>query len=257
MKVIFAGPSLSGVIKSANGCRFLPPAAQGDVAQAALDGATVIGIIDGVYETVAAVWHKEILFALNRGVRVLGAASMGALRAAECAAFGMEAVGDIAGRYLSGELDDDAAVAVIHAPAELDYLPLNEALVDVEATLSQLRLAGAISPAERTVLFDTACRIFFKFRTVEQIVELAAVTPERRSEILAAYRVGRVSLKRQDALALIERVLAAEPTLSQPPEQWEPARPANWRAVLARLSARPDIWEESIGGAAPNAVSNA
>jgi hypothetical protein len=237
MKIIFAGPSLSGIDKIAEGCVFLPPAAQGDVARAVLNGASVIGIIDGVYETVAAVWHKEILFALNRGVRVLGGASMGALRAAECAAFGMEAVGDIAGRYLSGELDDDAAVAVVHAPAELDYLPLNEALVDVEATSSQLFASGSISGAEHAALFDAAAAQFFKVRTVERIVAAASIAAERRGAVLAAYRAGLVRLKRRDALLLVQRVVEANAALSPPDEPWEPAQPASWRAAIAGLRA--------------------
>ena len=60
------------------------------------DGATAIGLVDGYFGGAAAVWHKEILYALSLGVRVLGASSMGALRAAECAAYGMEPVGEIA-----------------------------------------------------------------------------------------------------------------------------------------------------------------
>ena len=38
-----------------------------------------IAIIDGYFERMAAVWHKEILVALERGIAVWGAASMGAL----------------------------------------------------------------------------------------------------------------------------------------------------------------------------------
>ena len=54
-----------------------------------------IAIIDGYFERMAAVWHKEILVALEKGIAVWGAASMGALRAAELAPFGMVGVGAI------------------------------------------------------------------------------------------------------------------------------------------------------------------
>ena len=47
------------------------------MAKAVIEGATVIGLIDGFFENVASVWHKEILFALSEGVQVFGAASMG------------------------------------------------------------------------------------------------------------------------------------------------------------------------------------
>ena len=69
------------------------PGEAGDLYRAARGGARVIGLVDGVFEDRPTVWHKEILWALDRGVRVLGAASLGALRAAECAPFGMEGVG--------------------------------------------------------------------------------------------------------------------------------------------------------------------
>ena len=42
----------------------------------------VVGVIDGAFLSGPAVWHREIIWALSQGVQVLGAASMGALRAA-------------------------------------------------------------------------------------------------------------------------------------------------------------------------------
>ena len=149
MKALFAGPSLygdivAGRIAAAPDVVCRGPAAQGDVAAAVLDGATAIGLVDGRYEDVAAPWHKEILFALSEGVAVYGGGSLGALRAAECAHFGMIGVGEIFARYMSGDLVDDSAVAQLHAPAELDYLPLTEALVNVEATIRRLAARGLI-----------------------------------------------------------------------------------------------------------------
>jgi hypothetical protein len=239
MKVIFAGPSLSGLEKSALALRIRPPAAQGDIARAVLDGATVIGLIDGVYETTAAVWHKEILYALQQGVTVLGGASMGALRAAECAAFGMQPIGRIAERYLSGELDDDAAVAVVHGPAELDYLPLNEALVDAEATIGHLERLGLVSAAEAQSLLGSARAIFFKRRTAEAIVERAIADPSRRAPILAAYAAEHQALKRADALLVVEEMLRLPDARAQVAAGWTLAEPASWKAALNEISATP------------------
>ena len=80
-----------------------------------------IAIIDGYFERMAAVWHKEILLALERGIAVWGAASMGALRAAELAPFGMIGVGAIYRAFARGALDADDEVAVAHLPAEHGY----------------------------------------------------------------------------------------------------------------------------------------
>jgi len=49
----------------------------------------------GYFEIVPTVWHKEILWAMDRGIHVYGGASIGALRAAELADFGMTGIGQI------------------------------------------------------------------------------------------------------------------------------------------------------------------
>ena len=61
-----------------------------------------VGIIDGYFQQVPSVWHKEILWAMAQGVHVFGSASMGALRAAELAPFGMRGVGLIFEAYRDG-----------------------------------------------------------------------------------------------------------------------------------------------------------
>ena len=178
MKILFAGPTLHGEIAGgrlpdapAIVCR--GPARQGDIARATLEGASAIGLVDGLYEDVAAPWHKEILFALARGVTVLGGGSIGALRAAECAAFGMIGVGEIFESYVSGERVDDSDVAQLHAPAELDYMPLTEALVNVDATFAALVAAQRIDRRVADELAAIARALFFKSLTFQAIVARA------------------------------------------------------------------------------------
>ena len=235
MKILFAGPSLygdivAGRIAAAPGILCRGPAAQGDVAAAALDGATAIGLVDGRYEDVAAPWHKEILFALSEGVAVYGGGSLGALRAAECAHFGMIGVGEIFARYVSGELVDDSAVAQLHAPAELGHLPLTEALVNVEATIRRLATRGLIDAALAEALEASARGLFFKQLTYEAVVERAGA-PKETLDLIAGHRVDQ---KRQDALALVARLHAHDDRLSAKPA-WELARPSAWRRQLERL----------------------
>jgi hypothetical protein len=230
MKVVFAGPSLYGATFDASGLELRPPAAHGDVLRAVFDGAAVIGIIDGDFEATASVWHKEILHALSDGVAVLGGASMGALRAAECAAFGMEAVGEIAARYLDGSLDDDAAVAVTQGPPELGSPPLVEPLVDVEATLAAMRTAGALTAAQADALLAAAEGLFFKQRTLEAI--LYAAFAGRVAEFTALYEAHRVRLKQRDALAVIERVRGLPDARGTARPLWRLAEPPNWRRVV-------------------------
>lgn len=215
MRVLFVGPSLYGETPDLTGISVRPPARQGDIAQAVLDGAEAIGLVDGFFDAVAAPWHKEILFALARGVTMLGASSMGALRAAECAAFGMRPIGEIAHDYCSGALDDDAAVAISHGPEELGYPPLTEPLVNVKPTLDRMRDLGLISEPEQRRFWERACRLYFKDRSLEALVPAG-----ERSEILAAYRKHRVNRKAEDALLLISELkrcaASASPALTEP-----------------------------------------
>lgn len=234
VKLLFAGPSLSGANFDAGDLVVRPPAAHGDLTRAVLDGATAIGLVDGLFDAVAAVWHKEILFALSRGVRVLGGASMGALRAAECAAFGMVPVGTIALSYLDGSRDDDADVGLVHAPAELGYMPLTEPMVDVEATLDRLADLGIISTLEQRRILAHARTIFFGERTPETL--LPSPLGARRETILAAYQTHRVAQKQRDALELVAR-LRQLPDHRDPAGSFRLAESPMWRRRLADLSA--------------------
>jgi hypothetical protein len=221
MKILFAGPSLFGCDADLSGIDCRAPARQGDIHRAVGDGATVIGLVDGYFGAVAAVWHKEILFALSEGVHVLGAASMGALRAAECAAFGMEPIGEIARLYGDGSLEDDDAVALVHAPAELDFMPISEALVDMAATLQALFQQQLIDGNEAVALLASAQRTYFADRNPQTMACGAGLTAARAAEVADLFQENRVSLKQRDALALVSRLRAM-------PDQRKPAGTKSW-----------------------------
>ena len=222
MKVVFAGPSLWGTTwDGVPAIDLRPPAVQGDVYAAVRAGANVIGLIDGAFESVAATWHKEILFALAQGVQVFGGASIGALRAAECAAFGMIGVGEIYRAYAAGDIVDDAAVALLHGPADLGYLPLTEALVNVRATLAHTQQAGLISDAEYACLHGAAERLFFKERTWDRIIADAALPRRDVAELRRVLIENEVNQKRIDAEALMHCIHEAENTRQPTPRAWE------------------------------------
>src|SRR5436309_3241548 len=95
--IIFAGPTLPPAIRPVlvPAIEWRPPVRQGDVYRAALTRLAIIGIVDGYFEAVPTVWHKEVLWAMAEGIHVFGAASIGALRAAELDRFGMRGIGRI------------------------------------------------------------------------------------------------------------------------------------------------------------------
>lgn len=213
--VVFAGPSIHGIPPTQiSGLDLRGPAACGDIFGAVKQGARTIGLIDGLYGDCAAVWHKEILFALSGGVTVLGAASMGALRAAECAAFGMIGIGEIFEAYRDGLRFSDADVAVSHAPGELDYRPLTIALVDAEATLEACR--ATIAPEEHDALLNATRKLHFTRRTWRAMATEADLNPET-ANFLAG---NAVSAKRNDAARLLG-LLGSGELPSPPPQSWK------------------------------------
>lgn len=227
--VVFIGPSLAGrPVAPPPGVTLCPPAAAGDLYRAARAGARVVGLVDGVFGDRPTVWHKEILWALDQGVRVLGAASLGALRAAECEAFGMEGVGTIFAAARDGRLEDDHAVALAYAPAELDHAPLSEPLVNVHATLAAAAAAGVLAADEAAALAARAEALPFAEVTWRTLAACLA-DPARFTAWLPE---GRVDLKRADALALLDAVAAA---VSEPPPPRAPFAFADtryWRAAV-------------------------
>ncbi len=241
MKILFVGPTLhdlveSGCLTSAPSLRCSPPAIQGDIARATKSGANVIGLVDGRYEDVAAPWHKEILFAIEEGVTVLGAGSLGALRAAECAAFGMIGVGDIFRRYLSGELVDDSDVAQCHAPAELGNFPTTEALVNVEATIFRTKATGEIDAVEASKLAVLARRIFFKQLTFEQLASLRHPNSAAAAKLVETLNRNRVDAKRADALELVAAMSALPDARDPRARAWRLAQPRIWKTFIEGLS---------------------
>lgn len=250
---IFLGPTLAlADARRALDAIYLPPAGQGDVHRAvSLLRPRAIGIVDGYFRSVPSVWHKEILWALDRGVHVLGAASMGALRAAELAPFGMHGVGRIFAGYRAGAFEgedepfeDDDEVAIAHAPAQLGYAALSEAMINIRCTLAQAQARGVVSPATRKALADIAKRMFFPERSYEALLERAraAGLPAVELDALQAWIPGgRVDQKREDALLLLTAIrdfLATDPA---------PVRPA---FVFEHTT----LWERSIAESAPSSI---
>lgn len=228
MNVLFVGPSLPDAAAfCGDAIHVRPPAAHGDVLAAVRDGATAIGIVDGNFEHVAPVWHKEILHALDQGVAVFGAASMGALRAAECDAFGMIGVGRIYQDYAAGRRVDDADVALLHGPAELGYPALSLPLVNVDATLD--RLEGLDKSAILTFR-DIAATLFYKDRTWSAIIK-AAGRAEEHDRILQLLHAAAVNQKRQDALALVGVMMDFRPQTPAKRGDWSFRSTTLWRAV--------------------------
>lgn len=239
MKVLFVGPTLPDAARCAPGLDIRPPAIQGDLYRAVRDGAVVIGLVDGGFEYTAPVWHKEILYALSEGVAVLGAASMGALRAAECRAFGMVGIGTIAQAYADGTLVDDADVAQLHAPAELGWASLTEPLVNIVATLQQPHLPAGFTPDLCDRIEAAARQLHFKERTWAAIADrIDFPDAGLRTRLEKDLKASACNRKREDALLLVAAMTAHAGERSPDRPAWVFQETTLWRDLLDRENAK-------------------
>lgn len=208
--IVFTGPTFSAADARAElDAVYLPPVSEGDVYRAALDRPQAIGIVDGYFEAVPAVWHKEILAAMVEGIHVFGSASIGALRAAELAAFGMEGVGAIFELFRDGALQDDDEVAVVHGPAETGYVALSDAMVNIRATLERAAAAGIIGAAVASELAVIAKRTHYKDRRYDRLLQLgqaAGLPPMDLNALRDWVPDGKIDQKRLDALEMLRAI---------------------------------------------------
>ncbi|SFU14732.1 hypothetical protein SAMN05444141_11055 [Pseudovibrio denitrificans] len=204
--VVFVGPSLSlAEAKSILDASFQPPVSQGDVYRAVERGARFIGIIDGFFEQVPAVWHKEILWALSQGVHVYGASSMGALRAAELVPFGMVGIGKVFQAFHDAKLEDDDEVAIAHGPAELGYPKLSEAMVNIRATLERAEKENVISKAFRELCEKESKLCHFPTRSYERLMTVLEGQGNRDEALRfrSWLPTGKVDIKHEDAMEML------------------------------------------------------
>jgi len=207
--VIFLGPSLPvAEAKEILDAIYLPPAKQSDLLSAVTTyNPDIIGLIDGVFLSLPSVWHKEILYAIEQGVAVYGASSMGALRAAETDAFGMVGVGEIYQMYASGELIDDDEVVTVHGPEDTGYCRLSEPIVNVRATFRRAKDEEIINNSVCEQLSAIAKSIYFPERTFPAIFRKSATAgiSQKLIEEMADFVNSKyVDLKQQDAILLLE-----------------------------------------------------
>ena len=207
---VFAGPTIPAAEVRAllPHATVHPPVAHGAVLRLPVRAGDTVVIIDGLFYQAAAVRHKELLHLLGRGVAVIGASSMGALRAAELAPYGMLGYGRVYRLYRSGALVRDDEVAVAHAPAEEGFRPLTDALVSVRFAARRARRRGGLTAEEERLLVETAAALPFtarRHRTVAAAARRRGLRPQAAGAYLAA---AAADVKYQDAAGLLRRLAA-------------------------------------------------
>lgn len=240
---VFTGPTLpaSDPQLATPSIRTRPPARHGDLFDPDIHPGDTVLIIDGLYHQTPALRHKEILAAIARGIHIIGAASIGALRAAELAPFGMLGIGTIYTAYARGEIHGDDEVAVGQAP-DGEAEALTWPVVNLRHLLRLARSAGILDRERAAALLADLHAVYYPHRTT---AALRAVC-RRRNETPFAHWVTEQrqkdpnfgDLKRADALTAVHAALTnpaapTGPTTHWPPV-WDTAYYRRWSNTFAR-----------------------
>lgn len=203
--IVYLGPTLpvekaKRILPSAD---YRPPAKQSDILSAVEnDDPDAIVLIDGCFHHNRSPWHKEILYALSKGVHVFGAASMGAIRAAECDVFGMKGIGD-AYKRMNGMASCDDLVAVSQ---DEDGEAISLPLINVEATLQRMLEETDIHVDRINATLKAFKETYFSERVI-------ALVPK---DIRADFSLNYQDVKKNDALECLKLVARSYEEISEP-----------------------------------------
>lgn len=164
--VVYVGPTISAEQVSAAlpGADLRPPVRRGDLHRDRQLHYSLFVIIDGVFLQDEALPPREVIDIIEDGAIVLGAASLGAIRAAELWPVGMFGYGLIYRLYRRSILVDEDEVAVLFDPNR-PYPPLTAALVDIRWSLRKAKHRGEVTPLAAQSFLERARGMPFQERT--------------------------------------------------------------------------------------------
>jgi hypothetical protein len=143
-------------------------------------------------------------------------------------------------------LTDDDEVAVLHGPAEIDYVQVTEAMVNVRATVEHARQSGIVKPDLAAALIEITKSLFYKDRTYEAMLKLASgrgLAPAALDRFAAWLPRGQVDQKRIDAEEMLRAMIAhLEGSVSPLEVSYQFAHTFAWeeaRQLIERTTDRP------------------
>jgi hypothetical protein len=201
--VVFTGPSLSRqeARRLLPGASVLPPVARGDLYRERERGSRLFLIIDGSFAHKFAVSPGEVVDVLADGATIMGASSIGAVRAAECWPAGMIGTGAIYRLYRLGVLESDDEVAVATDP-ERDFTAVSLALITVRFAIHGLLRTATMARGDAQAILDAAKGTFFAERVWPTILGRAGLDTTQQDEVLALVSAAP-DIKRRDAVSAL------------------------------------------------------
>lgn len=179
------------------------PIKRGDLGHDMKENPDIIGIIDGVFHQNSSVGHKEILNVINNGVTVVGASSMGALRASELDSLGMKGIGYVYEQYATGKVTSDDDVAVMLDSETLEAL--SEPLINMDYVFTNAVSESIITPDQKDELIKIAKSTFYPKRNYSQTLSSSNLDDKTKSNLINFIRIS-VDIKKEDAKELIKYI---------------------------------------------------
>ena len=173
-KLIFVGPSINSEYRESLNKKeeFLirPPIQAGDIWKVLSEEKDIshILIIDGYFYTKLSVLHKEILSAINQNKNVIGAASMGALRAKELNSYGMIGFGEVYDFYNQFPHTGDDEVGILHTD-DMQYKNLSIPLINLRILLNKKEFINHKMKLYLSSLINKLEKVAFPKRTWQYI----------------------------------------------------------------------------------------
>lgn len=208
--IVYLGPTLSReeAIKILD-ADYRDPAKKGDFLMLSRDSdeKKYVGFVDGVFlhdypPSPIEVYH----LATRKNIDLIGASSLGALRAVELEKFGMKGIGKIFQLYKNGIINADDEVAVTFV-RENNILQ-SEAMIDIRFNLFLAYKKGIITNQTKKRIAKIAKNIYFPFRNYEDIIKLTHQQFPSIYNELESFRSyilkNRDSLKARDAIKLLK-----------------------------------------------------
>ncbi len=179
------------------------PIQRGDLNQTLKEHPDIIGIIDGVFHQNSAVGHKEILNVLKHDIKVVGASSMGALRASELDSLGMIGIGYVYNQYASGEVDSDDDVAVMLDSDTLE--PLSEPLINMKYVFDNAVEENILTFKQKDELLSIAKKTYYPKRNYAQTLRQSNLDDDKKEELINFIRKSK-DIKKEDAKDLLKYI---------------------------------------------------
>lgn len=179
------------------------PIKRGDLNLALKERPNIIAIIDGVFHQNSAVGHKEILKAIESGIEVLGASSMGALRASELDTLGMTGIGYCYEQYAKGIIDSDDDVAVMLDSESLE--PLSVPLISMRYVFTKAADENIITAEEKEELLHITKKTYYPQRNYAKTLNESSLDNDKKGNLINFIRETE-DIKKTDAKLLLNHI---------------------------------------------------